>query len=403
MFSEWIYSNKINDTYKMRFGKFLFALLGILIISCSGVKLSQKIEISEGDWLMAGGSPGQKNISFYELAPPLNKIWERDIEAGVGYSGIAVSDAVVFVNSLAGEMIGIDVSTGGKIGTLGFLGKDASSTPIIFGNDVFLTYAGDDKNSVASYSITEGERRWRKNFGYIQTSPVLYDGYIYFGSLKGALNKIEPDSGNLVWKYYIGEPIHSTCAILNNKVVFGTDKGSICCVKSGDGLEAWKIKVDAPVFSTPLAAGEMVYLGTDDSNYYAININNGSIAWNKNFSSKITGGSTLYDSSAIIFGTISGMLYALDINNGEIKWSFKTNGTITSSPLTSGKYVYCTSFDSYVYCLDGRTGTLLWKYLMENKSRTTPVVWKDYLFVAADRSIYCFTNQKIEIGKENGK
>jgi eukaryotic-like serine/threonine-protein kinase len=383
--------------------KFLPALLGIFFISCSGVKLSQKIEIAEGDWLMAGGSPGQKNISYYELTPPLEKLWERDIEAGVGYSGIAVSDAVIFVNSLAGEMVSIDVSSGGKIGTLGFLGKDASSTPILFGNDVFVTYAGDDKYSAALYNISEGERKWRKNYGYIQTSPVLYEGNIYFGTLKGTLNKIDPDSGNLVWKFYSGEPIHSTCAINNNRIFFGTDKGSICCIKTDDGLEAWSIKAGAPVYSTPLAADEKVYLGTDDSNFYAINAIDGSIAWSRNFSSKIVGGSTLYDDNTIIFGTISGMLYALNINSGETKWAYKTNGTITSSPLTSGKYVYCTSFDSYVYCLDGRTGMVVWKYMMENKSRTTPIVWKDYLFVAADRSIYCFTNKKIEIGKDNSR
>jgi eukaryotic-like serine/threonine-protein kinase len=387
----------------MRTAILLPALLGIFFISCSGVKLSQKIEIAEGDWLMAGGSPGQKNVSYYELTPPLEKLWERDIEAGVGYSGIAVSDAAVFVNSLAGEMVSIDVSSGGKIGTLGFLGKDASSTPVLKGNNVFVTYAGDDKFSAASYNIVIGEINWKKNYGYIQTSPVLYEGFLYFGTLKGSFNKIEPDSGSLVWKYYAEEPIHSSCAINNNRIFFGTDKGSICCLKTGDGSEAWRIKLAAPVSSTPLAAGSRVYLGADDSIFYAINAEDGSMVWSRNFSSKIVSGSSLYNDSTIIFGTISGILYALDINNGETKWALKTNGTITSSPLTSGKFVYCTSFDSYVYCLDGRTGNVLWKYMMENKSRTTPIVWKDYLLVAADRLIYCFTNKKTEIGKENSK
>jgi len=383
----------------MSLGKFLFALLGILIISCSGVKLSQKIEISEGDWLMAGGTPEQKNVSYYELTPPLIKMWERDIEAGVSYSGIAVSDAVVFVNSLAGEMVCIDVSTGGKIGSLGFLGKDASSTPVLIGDNVIVTYAGDDKFSVTAYNITEGERIWRKNFGYIQTSPVYKDGSIYFGTLKGYLNKVGSDSGNVKWKYPVNEPIHSTCAISGNKILFGTDRGSFCCVNSVDGAELWKIKFNAPVFSTPLASGEMIYFGSDDSNYYAVNVNDGSIKWNKNFKTKIIGGSTLFDSSTVIFGGVDGVFYALDIFSGAVKWSFKTKGTITSSPMTSGKYVYCTSFDSYVYCLEGSTGSVIWKYEMGNKSRTTPIVWKDYLFVAADLSIYCFTNRKIEVVK----
>lgn len=383
----------------MRSVKFLFALLILTALSCTGVKLSQKIVIAQGDWLMAGGSPEQKNVSFYELAPPLNLLWERDIEAGVSNSGFAVSDAVLFVNSMAGEMICIDISTGGKIGSLGFLGKDASSTPAILGDNVVVTYAGDDKYSAAGYNITEGERIWRKNFGYIQTSPVHKDGYVFFGTLKGTFIKLQPDSGKVIWKSLVNEAVHSTCAIAGSKILFGTDKGSFICLNSADGLEMWKMKFDAPVYSTPLTAGEIVYFGTNDSNYYAVNVYDGSIKWNRNFSTKIVGGSTLFDNSTIIFGGVDGVIYALDISTGDIKWIFNTRGTVISSPMTSGKYVYCTSYDSYIYCLDGSNGSVLWKFEMENKSRTTPVIWKNYLFVSADRSVYCFTNKKIETVK----
>jgi len=105
----------------MIFRNFLAALLVFIFTACSGVKLSQKIELSPGDWLMSGNSPEQKNIAAIELAPPLYKMWEYDIEAGVGFNGITVADAVVFVNSLAGELYSFDVATGGKIGKLGFL------------------------------------------------------------------------------------------------------------------------------------------------------------------------------------------------------------------------------------------------------------------------------------------
>ncbi|HEY3250565.1 MAG TPA: PQQ-binding-like beta-propeller repeat protein [Ignavibacteria bacterium] len=381
-------------------GLFLGLPLGIIIFSCSGVKVSQEIVLAEGDWLMAGGSPEQKNVSYFELAPPLQKMWDYDIEGGVGYNGIAVADAVVFVNSLAGEMISIDVTSGGKIGSLGFLGKDAGTTPLVLGNDIIIAYAGDDKYSVASYNLREGKRNWRKNFRYIQTSPVLQDGYVYFGSLDGNQYKIEAATGRQIWKYFISELIHSTCAVSNGKVLFGTDKGSFCCIGTTDGSELWKIKIDAPVFSTPLIYDERVYFGADDSNYYAVNIMDGSIAWKQNMKTKITGGSTIYGKSSLIFGGINGNVYALNINDGELLWNFHTNGTITSSPVTSGRFIYCTSFDSHVYCLNGENGTMVWVSELQNKSRTTPVVWKDYLFVAADRTIYCFTNKEIEIKKQ---
>lgn len=372
---------------------FFPSLLFIIFLSCSGVKLSQKIELGEGDWLMAGGTSEQKNIAHTELAPPLHLVWDRDIEAGVGYSGISAADAVIFVNSLAGEMICLDVATGGKIGTLGFLGRDASSTPLILGDNCIVTYAGDDKYSVASFNMLEDSRNWRKNYGYIQTSPVYKEHSVYFGSLTGNEYKINDSTGKLVWKYSAGEPIHSTCAVTSEYVLFGTDKGSFCCLNSNDGSEKWKFKLAAPIYSTPLVNNGTVFFGADDSNYYAINISDGSKIWSRNIKSKIVSGSTVCNDSLIIFGGINGYLYALDAVSGDSVWCFKTYGTITSSPLASGKYVYCTSFDSYIYCLDGSTGAMLWSYQFENKSRTTPVIWKNYLFAAADRTIYCFTNK----------
>jgi outer membrane protein assembly factor BamB len=111
---------------------------------------------------------------------------------------------------------------------------------------------------------------------------------------------------------------------------------------------------------------------------------------------KMNGGSTLFSDSIIVFGGINGIVYALNKYNGEVLWNFRTLGTITSTPVTSGKYVYVTSFDSRLYCLDGLTGTNMWDHVLENKSRTTPVIWRNYLFVAADRSLICFTNRKIE-------
>ena len=379
----------------MIFRNFLAALLVFIFTACSGVKLSQKIELSPGDWLMSGNSPEQKNIAAIELAPPLYKMWEYDIEAGVGFNGITVADAVVFVNSLAGELYSFDVATGGKIGKLGFLGKDAGTSPLLLGNDLIITFAGDDKYSAASYNLLEGQRNWRKNFGYIQTSPVFKDGFVYFGTLQGNQIKIDDSTGNVIWKFYCGEPIHSTSAISGNYVMFGADKGSFTCLNLDSGTELWKIKINGSIYSTPLINNGTVFFGADDSVYYAVNIDNGSILWSRNMKTKITGGSTIFNDSLIMFGGIDGYLHALNSNTGEPVWSFQTYGTITSSPVTSGKYIYFTSFDRYLYCVTGLDGKLIWKYEFENKSRTTPVIWKDYLFTAADRSVFCFTNSKI--------
>jgi hypothetical protein len=59
-----------------------------LIAGCSGITLEKGVEVSPGDWVMAGGSPEQTNVSSYELAPPLNLYWDYNLEGGVGSAGI---------------------------------------------------------------------------------------------------------------------------------------------------------------------------------------------------------------------------------------------------------------------------------------------------------------------------
>jgi outer membrane protein assembly factor BamB len=199
-----------------------------------------------------------------------------------------------------------------------------------------------------------------------------------------------------MWKYNSEAPVHSTCAVTVDRAVFGNDKGNISCLNTADGSLAWKIETQKPVISTPMIDGEAVYIGGDDSVYRAIKVSDGSIIWQENMHSKIIGGSALYNSRQLIFGCVDGSVYSLNKSDGSLNWKFKTNGTVTSSPVVSGNIIYASSYDSYIYSIDGSSGKMLWSYQMENKSKTTPVVWKDYLFAAADDILYCFTNKVIE-------
>lgn len=380
---------------KLRYLIKYLTILPLIFAACTGIKVEQKVEPAPGDWLMAGGSPEQQNVSAYTLTPPLELMWDYNLEGGVGNAGICVSDAVVFINGLQGELFTLDVTTGGKIGNVKFLGKEAATAPVILGNDVIMGYAGDNKYSLASYNINIGQITWRKNYGYIQSSPIYMDEHVYFGNLEGKVYKVETETGNLVWKFESGSPIHSTCAVNSESVIFGNDDGDVLCLDPAEGREKWKLKTKAPVISTPMISNGIVYFGGDDSNYCAVNISSGSVLWKNNLKTKIISGSALFGGEQVIFGGVDGNVYALNAADGSVKWMFGTKGVITASPLISGNYVYITSFDSYIYCLDVFTGKLVWSSGLENKSRTTPVVWKDYLFVVADDIAYCFTNKPV--------
>jgi outer membrane protein assembly factor BamB len=377
----------------MIFLRVLALISGFTILACSTISLNQKIELSPSDWTMAGGSPQQQNVSTSVLEPPLNMLWRYNCDAGVGYSAISAADAIVFTNTLQGEMICLDITTGGKLGQISFLGKEANTTPLINDNKIINAYAGDNKYSLCSYNLLVGEINWRANFGFIETSPVVYENYIYVGSLDGKSYKIDKSNGKEIWSFDAGTAIHSTCAITKNRIVFGTDDGHIYCLNAGDGLLAWKYKTDNSVFSTPLIFENKIYIGSYDSNYYCISLDSGNVSWKQDLSTKVFTGSALYK-NFLIFGGVDGNLYCLNAKDGLQLWKYQTKGVIVSTPMVSGENVYFTSYDWYLYCLNCIDGKLKWSYQLDGKPRTSPVIWGDYLFTASDFYLYCFTPQK---------
>jgi len=363
-----------------------------MIYSCAGVNISQRIEPGPNDWIMAGGGITQQNVAYDIVNPPLYLKWTYDCDAGMGYVPMSAADAVVFVNTLQGEMHSIDVVTGGKIGHISFLGKDASTTPVIDGNNVIIAYAGDNNYSLASYDLIQSDITWRVNLGYIQASPLLYENFIYAGTLNGKFYKVDKKNGTTVWEANVYSPVHSTPSISNNRAVFGTDDGYIHCINLIDGTNLWKYKTESSVVSAPMIKDEYVYVGSYDSNYYCIKLDSGNTKWKVNMRTKIASGSSLFNNNAVVFGGIDGNLYSLDAASGKVNWVFPTKGVITSTPLTSGNNIYFTSFDWNAYCVNGNDGKMLWKYEIEGKGKTSPLIWKNFLFIAADKSIYCFSN-----------
>ena len=70
----------------------------------------------------------------------------------------------------------------------------------------------------------------------------------------------------------------------------------------------------------------------------------------------VAGGSVYFGSSA------DDKVYCLDGQTGQVRWRFVTGGPVRLAPTVSGGKVYVGSDDGFAYCLDGASGNLLWKY-----------------------------------------
>ena len=80
--------------------------------------------------------------------------------------------------------------------------------------------------------------------------------------------------------------------------------------------------------------------------------------------SPVVVGNTMYISSSF-FDSIR----AYDTETATELWCFYTNGPARLAPVVDNGHVYCATDDGYLYCLDGSTGELVWKFKAAPSSR----------------------------------
>jgi outer membrane protein assembly factor BamB len=68
------------------------------------------------------------------------------------------------------------------------------------------------------------------------------------------------------------------------------------------------------------------------------------------------------DGSAYFGSSTTDKVYSIDVAKGEIRWTFFAEGPVRFAPTVYTGRVYFGSDDGYVYCLDSKDGSLLWKY-----------------------------------------
>ena len=69
------------------------------------------------------------------------------------------------------------------------------------------------------------------------------------------------------------------------------------------------------------------------------------------------------DGVVYVASSLNDRVDALDAGTGKPRWTFYTNGPVRLPPVAVDGRVYVVADDGYLYCLDGATGDLNWKFL----------------------------------------
>jgi outer membrane protein assembly factor BamB len=68
------------------------------------------------------------------------------------------------------------------------------------------------------------------------------------------------------------------------------------------------------------------------------------------------------DNRAYFGSSTTDKVTSIDVADGRIRWRFYTQGPVRFAPTVYEGKVYVGSDDGYVYCIDGKDGSLVWKY-----------------------------------------
>lgn len=118
--------------------------------------------------------------------------------------------------------------------------------------------------------IPSSDLKWKFKTEDVVSSPLIFDGTVYFGSWDGNFYAVEIRTGTEKWRFKTNGSVHSRPAISSGLICFGSGDNSIYAVRFMSGKEKWKFETEAAVHSTPALGGGVVCFGSDDNHLYAL-------------------------------------------------------------------------------------------------------------------------------------
>jgi len=311
-----------------------------------------------------------------------------------GWSGPIVSDNVLYVGSISGKVLALDllkirdeepesewVKWGQDLespGAGGFLACSARvstpmstySTPAIGGGKV---YVGGYDGYIYSFRIDDQSMNKFDTGSAIVGSPIVADGTVFVGNSDGKFYALDLDlNREPKWVFPTGDKIWSTPAVDNGVVYVGSSDHKLYAIDIESGEEIWHFETQGAILSTPLVVDGTIYIGSCDNNFYAIDaateeerraatarekgdpIPSREAKWVFDEAGNWFWTKALFYNDEIWVGCLDHKVYALNAEGGEKAWEYETGGRVCTPPVFMDNLdiILVGSEDGNVYILD---------------------------------------------------
>jgi len=210
--------------------------------------------------------------------------------------------------------------------------------------------------------------------GEVVASPLVYsNGDVVVASLRGGLTKLSA-TGEKYWSIYVGSVIGNPALGSDGTIYFGSGDRNIWAVTS-NGITRWRYTTPMPVHGSPLVTDTGVFIGDRNGTFYRFNLD-GSVAWKFHSNGEIWGGSAMTRDGRVVFGSLDTYLYCLNSTTGTLIFKATTGQEIVGTPLIQDvSIVYGTREDNdehgQIVCLK-MDGSVRWTYTVTSSIESQP-------------------------------
>ena len=217
---------------------------------------------------------------------------------------------------------------------------------------------------------------------YIDSSPAVSDGRVFFGSDDGKLYALDANDGGFLWSYETDLRVRSSPAVDGEYVIFGSFDSRVYALDKITGEQVWNHTTGNYIVSAPNVVNGVVFIGSRDGYLYALNENSGTLMWKANLNGTVWASPAIDGDLVFAYERDNGYLYAINRLDGEISWSRFVNSSWSSPTVANDRVFIGTSHDGTL-ALDKNTGAVLWESEPVYDTGSTPAYFDGEIYVGA--------------------
>jgi outer membrane protein assembly factor BamB len=301
-----------------------------------------------------------------------------------------------------------DVSTGAGVKWKVKLPKPGFSSPVIWGDSLFIT--GGDKEARELYALdcATGELRWRcevrnptgaeppelgEDTGLAPITAATDGTRVFAMYPTGDLAAVD-FAGGIVWQRNVGLPKNelghaSSPVVWQDLLLVQVDQsdseGQLLALKAATGKTVWQQtrKVDL-CWSTPAIAelaGRPIVLINGHPLASAFDLRSGEHLWSTECMSGEVAPSPAVGGGLAFFATEYAKLAALDLATGALKWEVKEDLPDVSSPAATDSLIFIANNSGVVTCHEIASGKQLWKQEFDEGFYASPLIIGELVYL----------------------